>query len=102
MRGTRDEQSKSAQIAKRMCKMWTNYAKYGNPTPDAGADEKDKLTFQWKPVEPVSQHSVKPVKLDYLDIGENIEMRTNPDRERMDFWRQEYLKWNGSFLKPKL
>lgn len=79
-----------------MCKMWTNFAKYGNPTPTA-----DKLLpVTWTPVKTTKDN--EKFVLDYLEIDEKTQMLSGPDKDRIDFWRNLFEKWNGSFLKPKL
>ncbi|GAB0095021.1 Carboxylic ester hydrolase [Sergentomyia squamirostris] len=70
-----EEESEAFKVRATMCRLWTNFAKYGHPTPP----EDTTLSFKWTPVE------AAPAK-----------------GERMDFWRQQYKLWNDSFLKPKL
>jgi carboxylesterase type B len=64
----------------RFVKLWTNFAKYGNPTPD-----KNDLVLDvvWKPV--------TGKELDYLDIGKDLVARTNPYFERLNFWKEIYV-----------
>ncbi|KAJ3645076.1 hypothetical protein Zmor_022763 [Zophobas morio] len=63
----------------RFVKLWTNFAKFGNPTPD----NKDRLLKTvWKPV--------TSTKVDFLDIGQDLVAMVNPDHERMKFWKQLY------------
>jgi carboxylesterase type B len=61
---------------RKFLKLWTNFARTGNPTPD----ENDQLLngVQWKPV-------TKEEHL-FLDIGKELKTGTNPDFERMQFW----------------
>lgn len=89
-------------MSKIMCKLWTNYAKYGDPTPDATVAGADQLPFKWLPVGWVDKRTTAPVDIDYLKIDKRIEMCRNPDSERIDFWKEQYRRWNGDFLKPKL
>lgn len=59
-------------------KLWTNFAKYGNPTPEI--DEKlNRVT--WKPV---AKGSVDA----YCVIDKVLEMRGNEEKERADFWNK--------------
>lgn len=61
---------------KRMTKLWTNFAKHGDPNPP----EKDELfDVEWKPV-------ASDNELNYLEIGEKLSSGTNPYSERMKFW----------------
>lgn len=93
--------SLSKSIANRMCKLWTNFAKYGNPTPMQVDDENDKCDFEWKSIKSIKNDS-DPFDFNYLAIGDQFEMKSNPAADRIEFWRHLYEKWNGSFLKPKL
>lgn len=70
-----DPGSLEERMMRRITKLWANFAKYGNPTP-----EKDKLlNVEWKPVSGEKE-------LNYLDIGEELIMKVNPESERMAFW----------------
>jgi acetylcholinesterase len=78
--------------------MWTNFAKYGNPTP---REDRTILDFQWSPVHKHKRN--EKFQLDYLEIGsDSMEMQRNPDDDRIQFWRNTVAKWNGDFLKAKL
>jgi bile salt-stimulated lipase len=56
-----------------MVRLWTNFAKTGNPTPP-----NDPIaTVQWSPVEGNQQ---------YYEIGARVFQGTNPHGERMYFW----------------
>ncbi|XP_053603713.1 juvenile hormone esterase [Plodia interpunctella] len=72
--------------SKRMVKMWTNFAKYGHPTP-----EEDPL-FQvtWSPVENNN-------RLNYLNIGYDLTVGRNPFHDRMKFWDEVHS--NSEMLK---
>ncbi|XP_045479791.1 juvenile hormone esterase-like [Harmonia axyridis] len=68
----------SQRISQRLLKLWTNFAKYGNPT-----IEKDEIVpVEWKPV--TKDH------LYYLDIGEELSLQENPEADRMVFWDNLY------------
>ncbi|XP_022823733.1 venom carboxylesterase-6-like [Spodoptera litura] len=60
----------------RVIKMWTNFAKTGNPTPDP---DDPLLWITWDPVE-------SKEKLNYLSIGQELTKGRNPFQERMKFW----------------
>ncbi|CAD0249725.1 unnamed protein product [Spodoptera exigua] len=53
-------------------KLWSNFAKYGNPTPD------DSLGVVWAPYSLENQ--------DYLDIGNDLKTGQAPDDEEIKFW----------------
>ncbi|XP_068993946.1 juvenile hormone esterase-like [Neodiprion pinetum] len=61
-----------------MIRLWTNFAKHGNPTP-----KEDPLT--WKPV---SLH-----EFHFLNIsGRDTKLQMNPYHERAQFWDKAYQK----------
>nr|BAR64774.1 carboxylesterase [Ostrinia furnacalis] len=62
----------------RVVKMWTNFARCGNPTPD---EDDPLLEIKWDPVE-------NKDKLNYLSIGTELTKGRNPFRERMNFWEE--------------
>ena len=89
------ENSPAGKMRRTMCKMWTNFAKFGNPTPDGEND----LPFKWNPVR--SAESSNHINIDYLRIGDSIEMKENLYKTRTDFWRQIYEKYNSGLTNPK-
>ncbi|XP_069678764.1 esterase FE4-like [Periplaneta americana] len=68
----------------RMVKLWTNFAKTGNPTP-----EMDPLleNVVWKPV--------TESDLVYLDINSELTMQHNFKKERMLFWEELYQNYSA-------
>nr|XP_023011775.1 esterase B1-like [Leptinotarsa decemlineata]XP_023011783.1 esterase B1-like [Leptinotarsa decemlineata]XP_023011790.1 esterase B1-like [Leptinotarsa decemlineata]XP_023011794.1 esterase B1-like [Leptinotarsa decemlineata] len=60
---------------RRFVKLWTNFAKYGNPTPD-----KKHVNIIWKPVE--------EDKIHFLNIGKVLALGEDPEKERMEFWKE--------------
>ncbi|KAG6454576.1 esterase E4 isoform X1 [Manduca sexta] len=73
----------------RVVRLWTNFAKSGNPTPD----ENHYLTTTWLPVTKDTQY--------YLNIGSELSLGTNPDKEKMDFWDEVYTKYFKIWDHPK-
>lgn len=69
--------SADAETINRMVKLWTNFAKYGNPTPDG-----QQLGVTWTPVQREN--------LFYLHIDKELIMKSNPNPERMSLWREIY------------
>lgn len=65
--------------------MWTNFAKYHDPTPD------NSLDFKW------SSDQGKD-ELNYLLIQENPKMIENIQFKRINFWKRIYVRYNGSFI----
>lgn len=60
-------------------RLWTNFAKYENPTPDSS------LGAIWSP------HT--PHKHEYLNIGLKLTPSINPDQEEYEFWNQIYKEY---------
>lgn len=93
-----DETSREAVMRRTMCRLWTNFAKFGDPTPD---HSNPLHPVKWSPVKNVAPDS-KTVDIDCLVINEHSKMIRNPNHERIEFWRGIYKKWNENFLNPKL
>ncbi|KAJ8924063.1 hypothetical protein NQ315_006840 [Exocentrus adspersus] len=74
-RGNKPLSSMEKLAVQRVTKMWANFAKYGNPTPDK---YDDLLSADWK--------QVTQKKFHYLDIGGTLQVKTDPEKEAMDFW----------------
>ncbi|XP_050094049.1 uncharacterized protein LOC126576787 [Anopheles aquasalis] len=81
-----------ARVRRYMCRMWTNFAKYGHPTPS----HDESLPFHWDPV-PMIDPEAPGYRLPYLKITAEPHMAIDPHRERMAFWREVYRKYNGGF-----
>jgi carboxylesterase type B len=84
-----DEDSRECKMRAMMCKLWTNFAKYGDPTPD----HDNPLQFKWNSVQPFTKTATE-VDFDYLVINDEMKMVRNLNKNRMDFWRKVYKKWN--------
>nr|ATJ44555.1 acetate esterase 11 [Helicoverpa assulta] len=82
-KGSRD----SMTARRRVVKMWTNFAKTSNPTPD---ESDGLLKITWDPVE-------NQDKLNYLSIGSELTKGRNPFEERMKFW--DSLHQEHAFLR---
>nr|XP_021189793.2 acetylcholinesterase [Helicoverpa armigera] len=61
-------------VIDRMTAIWTNFAKYGNPTPEIS----ELLPVKWDPVTKTNQP--------YLDINQDLSLGARPYHERMAFW----------------
>lgn len=65
-----------------ICKLWTNFAKCSDPTPERN----NPLTTKWKHVE---------------DSGQYLRMSNDEfSMDRTQFWKRVYEKYNGSFHNP--
>ncbi|XP_049958539.1 acetylcholinesterase-like [Schistocerca serialis cubense] len=68
-----DPESEEDKVRRNMLRLWTNFAKYGNPTPEA-----DPVV--WQPYD-LSSHS-------YFLMQANFSIAHDPYGERMAFWRE--------------
>lgn len=89
--------SRETKMRQTLCKLWTNFAKYGDPTPD----HDNSLPFKWSPVSSVGSGD-NEFNVDYLVVNDDMKMVRNLNKSRMDFWRSVYQKYDRSFLKAKL
>lgn len=90
------QESPAWKMRQTMCKMWTNFAKYGDPTP-----EHDKsLPFKWDHLQAVDKNSGS-IDTGYLKIDKESKMMKNMYKERVDFWRELYDKYNSGLMNPK-
>jgi hypothetical protein len=65
--------------------------RYSNPTPKGKDDQ--LLNLEWTPI-----NSTAPNEINYLDITTMLEMKKNPEQERMIFWDDIYYQLNGDFM----
>ncbi|XP_049862485.1 juvenile hormone esterase-like [Schistocerca gregaria] len=73
-----DEDMKMVEI---MTKLWTDFAKTGNPTPDGDPVTWPKVTSDDEP--------------EYLEIGEELKAKRGFTKERTEFWRSLSSLWNS-------
>ncbi|XP_062541501.1 neuroligin-4, X-linked-like [Armigeres subalbatus] len=81
--------SEEAKVREILTKLWTNFAKYGDPTPTNGS-----LTVKWDPVKKIDPSS-KTFDLDCLEITSEPKMIRNPSQERKEFWRGLIQKYTN-------
>lgn len=67
----------------KLVKLWSNFARYGNPTPRGKGGS--IIDVQW-PV--VGKNDFR-----YLEIGNNFRLGRDPERERVEFWSKLYEKY---------
>ncbi|CAG9577495.1 unnamed protein product [Danaus chrysippus] len=65
-------------IIDRMTKLWTNFAKYGDPTPEVT----ELLPIKWTPI--------SADKYIYLDIDKEFAIKSRPFKQRLTFWELFY------------
>ncbi|XP_049860111.1 para-nitrobenzyl esterase-like [Schistocerca gregaria] len=68
-----DPESDEDKVRRNMLRYWTNFAKYGNPTPEA-----DPVI--WEPYDNVTRS--------YMLMQSIFSLDSNKDAERMDFWHE--------------
>lgn len=67
----------------KLVKLWTNFAKYGNPTPRGKRDS--IINVEWPAAEKNS--------LRFLEIGNSFSLGRDPEKERVEFWTKLYEKY---------
>lgn len=60
---------------RKLTKIWTTFAKYGNPN---STGREPVVDIEWKPV--------TAVQMNFVDIREKLSAGVNPEGERMKFW----------------
>ncbi|KAJ9587176.1 hypothetical protein L9F63_019301, partial [Diploptera punctata] len=68
----------------RIVKLWTNFAKTGNPTPD---DDAVLENVTWSPATD-EEHN-------YLEIGSDLSLKQDLQPSRMEFWEEEYETYDS-------
>ncbi|KAJ8707440.1 hypothetical protein PYW08_010692 [Mythimna loreyi] len=71
-------------VIDRMTTIWTNFAKFGNPTPE----KTELLPIKWDPI----TETTRP----YLDINADLILGSRPSHDRMAFWDLFY-KFYGKY-----
>jgi carboxylesterase type B len=78
--GLKPLEGKDLEISKQLLTVWTNFAKFGEPTPK----NDDIVKVNWEKVTKENFH--------YLDIGSDLVMKQNYLPERMKLWKNLYNK----------
>ncbi|XP_045768327.1 juvenile hormone esterase-like isoform X1 [Maniola jurtina] len=73
----------SYKMIQQICALYTNFAIFGNPTPDAS------LGVVWPTYDPRSAI--------YLDVGKDLTLRSNPKSSTTCFWERIYEQANLQF-----
>lgn len=91
------EDSREYKLRKMMCRLWANFARFGDPTPN----DDTTSTAKWYYTRSVDKHADKVI-VDYLKIdNDEVKMHKDLYKKRIDFWRGVYEEYNKSFLNPK-
>lgn len=70
-------------VSRMMVRLWSNFAKYGNPTPTS--------------FDPLLHNTIWPlmtVNNEFLDIGSFLQNQLHPMRERLDMWQMLINQFN--------
>ncbi|CAB3254976.1 unnamed protein product [Arctia plantaginis] len=76
--------SETFKCIDRMTTLWTNFAKFGNPTPDKS------LGVEWRPFD--------SEKKEYLDIGNKLAMSNAPDKEELELWENIFMEYLPNYV----
>ncbi|XP_045523635.1 juvenile hormone esterase-like [Pieris brassicae] len=71
--------SKAYKMIDSVTQLWSNFAKYGNPTPD------NNLKAIWEPFTIDKQY--------YMDIGEKLQLNSELDKEEITFWETIFSEY---------
>ncbi|KAJ0183493.1 hypothetical protein K1T71_001469 [Dendrolimus kikuchii] len=86
--GKVDMCSEEYKMINNVTKLWTNFARDGNPTPN------DSLGVKWMPYKIKEQN--------YLNIDSKLEMETAPDDDQVKFWEELYKEYLPRFVYKEL
>ncbi|XP_055597462.1 esterase B1-like [Uranotaenia lowii] len=86
--------NRSYQMRTTMARLWTNFAKFSNPTPP----EDKRLPFRWDPIHKTEPGTKTPFEASYLNIDRETRMTSDiPDRKGIELWCELHHKYNGHF-----
>ncbi|XP_058829053.1 venom carboxylesterase-6-like [Topomyia yanbarensis] len=91
---TIESSGKAYKFRQTMCQLWTNFAKFGNPTPD-----EDTLGFCWPAVNE-TKTSLKDFELIAVELIEEPKIIKNPFAARFNFWKSLFTRYNEGHLMP--
>ncbi|KXJ71544.1 hypothetical protein RP20_CCG020306 [Aedes albopictus] len=84
--------SDEVKVRNHFVRLWTNFAKYGHPTPT----EHDQPAWPVAVRQPSADS--KEFHLTYLDINTEVRVEENPDKQRHDFWRNMIALYKSDLL----
>nr|AJN91206.1 carboxylesterase [Cnaphalocrocis medinalis] len=79
-----DQGSETFKLIEQVTKLWTNFAKYGNPTPD------NSLGAKWSPYDVDNQK--------YLDIGNHLVVGYAPEAEELKLWEDTFREFGPKYV----
>ncbi|KAJ2951247.1 hypothetical protein O0L34_g5648 [Tuta absoluta] len=83
-----EKDSETYQLINNVTTLWTNFAKFGDPTPDTA------LGVKWEPFTAENQN--------YLDIDHQLVASKNPDKEEIQFWENIFKQYYPKCLHDSL
>ncbi|XP_049299503.1 esterase B1-like [Anopheles funestus] len=94
------ETDRAYGLRKTMVRLWTNFARYSDPTPSQCTPD-SCVPFRWEPQPNVAE--TQDVPLMCLNITNNgIAMAEMPEKRRMNFWAGIFQRFNGKLADVKL
>ncbi|XP_063708884.1 juvenile hormone esterase-like [Culicoides brevitarsis] len=75
--------SPTEKVRQRVVKMWTDFSKYGHPTPKRTS----LIPVKWQTVQ---------FNHEYMDIGQELQPKIHPFGRRMTMWKEMDQKWNNN------
>ncbi|CAB3255022.1 unnamed protein product [Arctia plantaginis] len=78
-----EKNTKEYDLVQLVCKVFTNFAKYGNPTPDSS------LGVTW----PEYDNTTKS----FVDIGDKLTIGADSEKEAIEFWRNLYASVGSEY-----
>ncbi|CAB3246702.1 unnamed protein product [Arctia plantaginis] len=78
-----EKNTKEYDLVQLVCKVFTNFAKYGNPTPDSS------LGVTW----PEYDNTTKS----FVDIGDKLTIGADSEKEAIKFWRNLYASVGSEY-----
>ena len=86
-----DPDSREEKVRANLCRMWTNFAKFNDPTPECD----DFLKFKWDSIKPLSQQKLGDSNHECLVIDDNPRMVKNMKKHRMDFFKSKFRNFSS-------
>lgn len=87
-----DSESREANMRRLMCRLWANFAKYGNPSPNKYEND-TLLNFKWISNEP---QDILEGNCEVLALNDQPKMIRNLNKHRMDFFREKFRYFNAN------
>jgi carboxylesterase type B len=90
-----EDNSIEANNRRTICRLWANFAKYGDPTPE----KKSGLNFRW---DSLDLEDMLRGECNVLALNDEPKMIRNLNKDRMDFFRRKFRYYDVDHLSSKL